>query len=220
MKQRTSVLFTLLISIVSGHAQDTLKELELKALTIQAYRQSFTPTEMLPSVSSTYLHAGKRSEVVAMDHTAASLPEKNVRQVFAKIPGAFAYDMDGSGNQINLALRGLDPHRSWDMNVRQNHVVLNSDIYGYPASHYSPPLESIERIELVHGTASLQYGAMFGGMLNYVTRRQDTTKTFSFENQSAIGSFGQLSTFNSIGGRSGKVTWQSYYYRRAMDAKQ
>ena len=39
-------------------------------------------------------------------------------------------------------------------------------MYGYPASHYSMPLESIERIELVRGTGSLQYGAQFGGMLN------------------------------------------------------
>ncbi|MEI9944007.1 MAG: TonB-dependent receptor plug domain-containing protein [Chitinophagaceae bacterium] len=98
-----------------------------------------------------------------------------------KYPGVFIYDMDGSGNQINIAARGLDPHRGWEFNNRKDGIITNSDMYGYPASHYSMPLESIARIELVRGTGSLQYGAQFGGMLNYVTKQGDTTRPFSFE---------------------------------------
>lgn len=41
----------------------------------------------------------------------------------------------------------------------------NSDMYGYPASHFGLPMEAVERIELVRGTGALQYGAQFGGML-------------------------------------------------------
>ena len=84
---------------------------------------------------------------------------KSGRQVFAKLPGVFVYDMDGAGNQINIASRGLDPHRGWEFNIRKDGIITNSDMYGYPASHYSMPLESIDRIELVRGTGSLQYGA-------------------------------------------------------------
>ena len=72
----------------------------------------------------------------------ANLTNKTGRQIFAKIRGAFIYDMEGTGNQINIATRGLDPHRSWEYNVRQNGILINSDIYGYPASHYSMPLVS------------------------------------------------------------------------------
>ena len=86
-----------------------------------------------------------------------NVAEKTPRQVFARIPGVFVYDMDGAGNQINVSTRGLDPHRSWETNIRQNGVITNSDMYGYPASHYSPPMESMERIELVRGTASLHF---------------------------------------------------------------
>jgi Outer membrane receptor for Fe3+-dicitrate len=84
------------------------------------------------------------------------------RQLFVKVPGVFVYDMDGSGNQVNISARGLDPHRGWEFNIRKDGVITNSDMYGYPASHYSMPMESIERIELVRGTGSLQYGAQFG----------------------------------------------------------
>ncbi|MBK6785551.1 MAG: TonB-dependent receptor plug domain-containing protein [Saprospiraceae bacterium] len=117
------------------------------------------------------------------------------------MPGAFIYDMDGSGNQMNIATRGMDPHRSWELNVRQNGVITNSDIYGYPASHYSPPMEAIQKIEIFRGTASLMYGSQFGGMVNYITKKADTTKILSGEVIQSAGSFGLLSTYLSIGGK-------------------
>jgi Fe(3+) dicitrate transport protein len=209
------ILVAMCLSAATSSAQkltptDTLSDKTIDRVTVQAWKSATAPTEQLPEVHNTYITAGKRSEVIRMDQTQANVVEKTVRQVMAKIPGAFAYDMDGSGNQINFSLRGLDPHRSWDMNVRQNGILLNSDLYGYPASHYNPPLESIDRIELIRGTAALQYGAMFGGLINYVTKLPDTTKPITFENQSAAGSFGLLSTYNSLGGHHGNVTWQWY----------
>ncbi|WP_439555635.1 TonB-dependent receptor family protein, partial [Dyadobacter sp.] len=132
----------------------------------------------------------------------------------AKIPGVFVYDMDGSGNQVNISTRGLDPHRSWEYNIRQNGVITNSDMYGYPASHYSPAMESIQRVELVRGTASLQFGAQFGGMINYVTKGPDTTRAFGFETINSAGSFGLFSSYNAIGGKVGKLTYQAYYQNR------
>jgi Fe(3+) dicitrate transport protein len=216
------ILVAMCLSAATSSAQkltptDTLSDKTIDRVTVQAWKSATAPTEQLPEVHNTYITAGKRSEVIRMDQTQANVVEKTVRQVMAKIPGAFAYDMDGSGNQINFSLRGLDPHRSWDMNVRQNGILLNSDLYGYPASHYNPPLESIDRIELIRGTAALQYGAMFGGLINYVTKLPDTTKPITFENQSAAGSFGLLSTYNSLGGHHGNVTWQTYYYTRASE---
>ncbi len=171
----------------------------------------------LPQVHGTYLTTGKKSEVIALATTDANIAEKTGRQVFAKMPGAFIYDMDGSGNQINLATRGLDPHRSWEYNIRQNGVIANSDLYGYPASHYSPPLESIEKIELVRGTASLQYGAQFGGMLQYVTKTADTSKPFSFESIHSVGSYGLLSSYTAIGGKAGKLRYYAYDHRRVSE---
>jgi Fe(3+) dicitrate transport protein len=168
----------------------------------------------LPDVHNTYILAGKKSETIQMAGVNGNIAEKTGRQIFAKIPGVFVYDMDGSGNQINISTRGLDPHRSWEYNIRQNGVITNSDMYGYPASHYSPAMESIERIELVRGTSSLQYGAQFGGMINYVTKGPDTTRAFSFESINSGGSFGLFSSYNAIGGKVGKLTYSAYYQKR------
>ena len=187
----------------------------LTEVRINGYRPAFG--QSLPDVQGTYLLAGKRSEVIQLADVDANVAEKTARQVFARIPGLFVYDMDGTGNQINIATRGLDPHRSWEINSRQNGILINSDLYGYPASHYSPPMESIGRIELVRGTASLQYGPQFGGMLNYVTKQADTTRRFGFENVSSAGSYGLISSYNAVGGRLGKWTYYAYYYRRHSD---
>jgi Fe(3+) dicitrate transport protein len=164
----------------------------------------------LPPVQGTYLFSGKKTEVINLGEQTTNLADKTGRQVFAKVPGIFVYDMDGSGNQINIAARGLDPHRGWEFNIRKDGILTNSDMYAYPASHYSMPLESIERIELVRGTGSLQYGAQFGGMLNYVTKQGDTTKPISFESVTTVGSYNLVSTYNAIGGKLGK--WKYYAY--------
>lgn len=194
---------------------DSLPSRVLKQVTVKGFRS--TVVGSLPNVYGTYLMGGKRNEVIQLADIDANVAEKTPRQLFARIPGVFVYDMDGTGNQINIATRGLDPHRSWENNIRQNGVITNSDMYGYPASHYSPPMESINRIELVRGTASLQFGAQFGGMLNYVTKGADTTRRFGFETVSSAGTYGLLSTFNAIGGRVGKWTYYAYYYRRHSD---
>ncbi|MCF2486747.1 TonB-dependent receptor domain-containing protein [Dyadobacter sp. CY347] len=193
--------------------QDADKVLDLNEVTIEE-RKNVIHTERLPDVQNTYIHAGKKSEVIQLGGVNGNIVEKTGRQIFAKIPGVFVYDMDGSGNQINISTRGLDPHRSWEYNIRQNGVITNSDMYGYPASHYSPAMESIERIELVRGTSSLQYGAQFGGMINYVTKAPDTTKLFSFESINSVGSFGLFSSYNAIGGKVGKLVYSAYYQKR------
>ncbi len=191
---------------------DSTQSKELREVIIKAWqRRDIT---RLPDEYNGFLNSGKKNEVVNLAGTNANIAIKTGRQLFSKIPGVFVYDMDGSGNQLNISTRGLDPHRSWEFNIRQNGVIINSDMYGYPASHYSAPMESFEKIELIRGTGSLQYGAQFGGMLNYVTKRPDSTKAFSFESINTTGSYNLLSSFNAISGTYKKFSYYAYYYGR------
>lgn len=171
----------------------------------------------LPDTRGTYIFSGKKSESINLRETPADLSNKVGRQLFAKIPGVFVYDMDGAGNQVNIAARGLDPHRGWEFNIRRDGIITNSDMYGYPASHFSMPMESIEKIELVRGTGSLQYGAQFGGMLNYVSKDGDSSKPFSFESINSAGSFKLLSTYNAVGGTVGKFRYYAYFQKKSRD---
>ncbi|SKC40639.1 TonB-dependent receptor family protein [Ohtaekwangia koreensis] len=190
---------------------DSTKTKELKEVTIQSHRLDI---ERLPAIQGTYLQSGRKNEVINVQNMNVSIAEKTPRQVFSKVPGVFVYDMDGSGNQTNIATRGLDPHRGWEYNIRKNGVITNSDMYGYPASHYSMPMEAVERIELIRGTGSLQYGAQFGGMLNYISKKPDSLRAITYESINSLGSFGLMSTYNAIGGTISKFQYYAYYNKR------
>lgn len=207
----------ILISVglyASASGQDTTHSRSLDSVTIISIlnQNNIRP---LPATLGTYLFSGKKTEIIDLAQTPADITNKTGRQIFAKIPGVFIYDMDGAGNQLNIAARGLDPHRGWEFNMRKDGIITNSDMYGYPASHYSMPLESIGRIEVVRGTGSLQYGAQFGGMINYVTKQGDTTRPVSFESINTTGSFNLLSTYNAIGGKSGRFRYYAYMQRKS-----
>ncbi len=214
MNKTLVLLVSGLFTCIAGIAQvnDTAHRKELKEVIIRSWqRQDIT---RLPEEQNGYLSSGKKNEVITLAGTNANIALKTGRQLFAKIPGIFVYDMDGSGNQLNISTRGLDPHRSWEFNIRQNSTIINSDMYGYPASHYSAPVESFEKIELIRGTGSLQYGAQFGGMINYTTRKPDSTRPFVFESTNTAGSFNLLSSYNAISGTYKKFSYYVYYYRR------
>ena len=195
--------------------KDSIKTKHLAEVVVHG--KSFEDIQHLPKITEVNVHAGIKNEVINVQNMSANIAEKTPRQIFAKVPGVFVYDMDGAGNQTNISTRGLDPHRGWEFNIRKNGIITNSDMYGYPASHYSLPMEAVERIEIVRGTGSLQYGAQFGGMLNYVTKSADTTRAVSFETINSIGSFNLLSTYNAIGGKLGKFQYYAYYSKRTSD---
>jgi Fe(3+) dicitrate transport protein len=188
---------------------DTTKTHELSPVTVLGGRIP-KDIQRLDPIQGTYIYSGKKTEVIDMTQKNVALTEKYGRQIFAKIPGVFVYDMDGTGNQVNISARGLDPHRGWEFNIRKDGILTNSDMYGYPASHYNIPMEAVERIELVRGTGSLQYGAQFGGMLNYITKQPDPTKTFTFESINTIGSYGLVGTFNRASGTIGKFSYSAW----------
>lgn len=194
---------------------DTLTTQIVNHVTVHTYLNTIKP--VMPDLQGTFMYAGKKTDVVNMSVTDADISLKSGRQVFAKVPGVFVYDMDGSGNQVNIATRGLDPHRGWELNTRKDGIITNSDMYGYPASHFSMPFESIDRIEFVRGTGSLQYGAQYGGMINYVSKKPDSTRSFSFESVNTTGSYQMLSSYNAVGGTIGKISYYGYYYKKTRN---
>ncbi|MBD2714511.1 TonB-dependent receptor [Microvirga sp. STR05] len=167
-----------------------------------------------PEVDGTIITAGKKNEVIELDKLNANLVMNSSRQVFAKVPGVTVWESDGSGQQINVATRGLSPNRSWEFNTRQNGMDISSDPFGYPEAYYNPPLEAVERIQIIRGGGSLQYGSQFGGLLNYELKRGPKDKKIQFETSNSVGNNGLLSTYNSLGGTVGKVSYFGYYQQR------
>ncbi len=163
----------------------------------------------LPEIVGTHIFAGKKNALVVLNNVNGNIVINNMRQVLAKVPGIHIWESDGSGIQIGVATRGLSPNRSWDFNVRQNGYDISADPFGYPEAYYNPPLAAVQRLQIVKGAGSLQYGPQVGGMFNYVIRNgSDINRKFEFESINTAGSFGLINTFNSIGGE----TKRSHYY--------
>lgn len=182
-----------------------LHEIEISGI------RSITGMGYLDEVHGAAIYSGKKTEVLLLDSLDANTAQNNPRQVLGRVPGANYSETDGNGFPSNgIAFRGLNPSQSIETNTRQNGYNITADLYGYPESYYLPPLEAVERIEVIRGASSLQYGPQFGGVINYILEKGNPGKPFEFTTQQTYGSFGMLNTFNAVGGQVGKVNYYAF----------
>jgi Fe(3+) dicitrate transport protein len=93
-----------------------------------------------------------------------------LRDQLLTIPGINVVEEDAGGLALNIGMRGLDPRRSSRVLLMEDGVPIALAPYGDPASHYAPPIERVERIEVVRGSGQILYGPQtVGGMINFVT---------------------------------------------------
>lgn len=171
----------------------------------------------LGSVEGTAIYEAKKSEVITLKDVTANLAVNQARQTFAKVSGLNIWESDGGGIQLGIGGRGLSPNRTSNFNVRQNGYDISADPLGYPESYYTPPFEALERIEVVRGAASLQYGTQFGGMLNFVFKHGNPDKPFELFSRQTGGSFGLFNSFNSVGGTVQDLNYYGFYQFKRAD---
>lgn len=168
----------------------------------------------LPPVEGTRILAGKKTSVIDLD----ALPEiagNNYRQALAKTPGL--YLSEETTPLVSIGYRGLDPHRSQFTQVLKDGIPIHADQFGYPEAYYTPPLDTVDRIEFLRGGAALLYGPQPGGALNYITHRPRLDRPFSFGTEQTFGSDNFYSTFNYVDGTSGRLGYYGYYNRRQSE---
>ena len=157
------------------------------------------------------IYAGKKTEVLILDSMDANTAQNNPRQVLGRVPGANYSETEGSGFPSNgIGFRGLNPTQSIETNTRQNGYNVTADLYGNPESYYLPPLEAVERIEVIRGASSLQYGVQFGGVINYILKKGNAAKAVEFTTKQTGASFGMFNSFNSVGGQAGKFNYYTF----------
>lgn len=181
-------------------------------------RYSKSDYQQLPEVVGTSIYAGKKNALIVLDNVQGNVVTNTMRQVLAKIPGIHVWESDPSGIQIGIAARGLSPNRSWEFNIRQNGYDIAADPFGYPEAYYNPQLQAVQRIEIVRGQGSLQYGPQFGGMVNYILRNgSEIKKPFEFETQQTIGSNALFNSYNAVGGKTKKFHYYTFFDHRNGD---
>ncbi len=163
----------------------------------------------LPTIRGVEIFTGTNA-VIELSNLNGAKSTGNAREIFGKIPGLNIWESDGSGIQIGIGGRGLSPNRTANFNTRQNGYDISADALGYPESYYVPPYEALHAIEIVRGSASLQYGTQFGGLLNFVIREPAKNK-FEFTTRNTVGSYGYFGIFNRITGSVKRWEYQIYH---------
>lgn len=190
----------------------TLDQVEIKG----KEKNNFGFKRLRP-VEGVFIYAGKKTEVIQAQNLPANLATNNARQVFAKVSGLNIWESDCAGLQLGIGGRGLSPNRTTHFNTRQNHYDISADALGYPESYYSPPLQAIDRVEVVRGAAGLQYGPQLGGLVNFILKDENQSNKGKGSVQLGLGSYKFLNVFVDYGKKSGRWTYYGYLQRKQGD---
>jgi len=170
----------------------------------------------LKDVDGSGIYAGKKSEVIVVKDITANTATNNARQIYSKIAGLNIYENDGgAGTQLAVGGRGLDPNRVSNFNTRQNGYDISADALGYPESYYTPPAEVLDRIEIVRGAASLQYGTQFGGIINFKMNSGVDSQKVQVISSLSGGSWNFFNTSTSVGGTTGNISYYAFYQHKS-----
>lgn len=170
----------------------------------------------LPPVRGVQISTGT-SSIIQTEGQGGAKSTGNPRELFAKVPGLNIWESDGAGIQMGVGGRGLSPNRAENFNTRQNGYDISADALGYPESYYTPPLEALSAIEIIRGSASLQYGTQFGGLMNFVIKEPIKDSPFEFTSRNTLGSFGYIGFFNRISGSHKRSEYQIYHQLKLGD---
>jgi Fe(3+) dicitrate transport protein len=170
----------------------------------------------LPPIKGVQIATGT-SSIIQTETQGGAKSTGNPRELFAKVPGLNIWESDGAGIQMGVGGRGLSPNRAANFNMRQNGYDISADALGYPESYYTPPLEALSSIEIIRGSASLQYGTQFGGLMNFVIKDPAPHTPFEFTTRNTYGSYGYFGTFNRVSGTHKRWEYQAYYQLKTGD---
>jgi Fe(3+) dicitrate transport protein len=190
---------------------------QLQNVDVKGQKQATFGITRLKAVEGTTINAGKKSEVIVLDDITANKATNNTRQIYAKVAGLNIWENDVAGLQLGIGGRGLNPNRVTNFNMRQNGYDISADALGYPESYYSPTAEMTDRIEILRGASSLQYGTQFGGLINYKLKEGPTDKPFELTANETAGSWKFLSTTASVGGTDNKLQYYAFFQHKQGD---
>ncbi len=210
------IVIQLTSNLILNRTLRTIGE-ELSAVEITTRKKEVFALEHLKDVEETAIYAGKKTEVVLVDASMASLATNNARQLYNQVAGLNIYESDDAGLQLSIGGRGLDPNRTANFNTRQNGYDISADVLGYPESYYTPAAAGLQEIQIIRGAASLQYGSQFGGLINFKMREPVEDKKIAVTSRFTGGSYNLFTNFTSLSGTVNKFSYYTYYNYKKGD---
>ena len=95
----------------------------------------------------------------------------DANEALRKIPGVTVREDSGPmAMRLNIGIRGLNPDRSRKVLMLEDGIPISLAPYGEPEMYYSPPIDRMERVEVLKGSGQILHGPQtVGGVINFVT---------------------------------------------------
>jgi Fe(3+) dicitrate transport protein len=107
--------------------------------------------------------------------TAASLRDlrpASLHDALDGVAGVRTIDDDILGRRGGIGVRGAPSRRSRKTLLLEDGSPINSSVYLDPGAHYTPPVERLERVEVLKGAGQLVYGPLNNhGIINFRNHR-------------------------------------------------
>lgn len=95
----------------------------------------------------------------------------STQDALRRISGIHVVDTEGYGFYPRITIRGIGSDMSKKVLLLEDGAPIALGPYTDPAAYYSPPIERMDRIEVLKGSGSLAFGpSTIGGAINYITR--------------------------------------------------
>lgn len=88
-------------------------------------------------------------------------------EALASVPGVVTVTDDGLSRHTGIGIRGSNFRRARKVLVLEDGVSINFASYIDPSTHYTPPLDRVENIEIVRGTIFAHGPLTNHGMVNF-----------------------------------------------------
>lgn len=95
-----------------------------------------------------------------------------LHDAFDFIPGVRTLDDDVLGRRSAIGIRGAATRRSRKVLLLEDGVPINASTYLDPSAHYTPPMERLERIDVLKGNGQILHGPLNNhGIVNFRNKR-------------------------------------------------
>ena len=143
----------------------------------------------------------------------------DANEVLRRTPGITLREDSGPmAMRLNVGLRGLNPDRSRKVLMLEDGIPISLAPYGEPEMYYSPPIDRMERVEVLKGSGQIAHGPQtVGGVINFVT--PDPPSKFHGDADIELGQRGVFNGNASLGGSNRDQTagWFLSYLHKEGD---
>jgi Fe(3+) dicitrate transport protein len=137
-------------------------------------------------------------------------------EMLRRVPGVVVRQEEGSGQRLDIGVRGLDPGRSRRVLILEDGIPIAINPYAEPDLYYSTPIERVRGIEVVKGSGAILFGPQtVGGVINFVTLAPPDKEHVTLDVLG--GEYGYTRALGSYGDRQGPVRYVAQVFHRKGD---